>query len=235
MRDIVYPVRNGDNNEELRYSLRCIETNYPDHGDVWIVGHKPNWLTNIRHIPGNGYRGHYNWNVYRNILAAAEHPDTPHQFVVFNDDFMVTQPVDHIPVYYHGSLVEQVAPIRRNPKTWWHKSLLLTLKTLQDAGYPDPLSYELHVPFPVTNKAAMAEVLRRFINTGTSYPAQWRTLYGVIHNIGGTQHADVKARTRSGPINAPFHSTTDSTFKFFRHYFESHYPNPSRYEKQQRG
>lgn len=228
MRDIVCPVRPGDLNDELRFSLRTLEANFPQHGDIWIVGYLPNWLTNVHHIPGNGYRG--NRNVYRNILAAAEHPDTPDEFYVWNDDFLLTAPIADIPVYYHSKLADQIAPIKKRPGTWWHRSLIFTHKVLQRAGYEDPLSYELHLPLPV-HKQGMADALRRFLDEDENgIPPQWRTLYGVVNDIGGTQHSDTKARGRS-PVLEPFLSTTDSTFRYFRNYFQMHYPQPSRYEK----
>lgn len=225
---IVCPVRPGDNNDELKFALRTIEANYPQHGDIWIVGYLPNWLINVHHIPGNGYRG--NRNVYRNILTAAEHPDTPDEFIVWNDDFLVTAPITEIPVYYHSRLADQIRPVQNRPRTWWHRSLIFTHKILQRAGYENPLSYELHLPLPV-HKAGMAEALRKFLDAeDNGIPPQWRTLYGVVNNIGGTQHADTKARGRA-PLNTPFHSTTDSTWRYFRAHFAKTYPTPSRYEK----
>lgn len=230
--DIVYPVRPGDNNDELRYSLRTLEQNYPQHGAVWIVGYKPNWVTNVKFIPGNGHTGpkhHWNWNVYRNILSAAEHPDMPAEFVIFNDDFFITQPVADIPVYYHGSLIKQCSGIRKNPKTWWHHSLLHTLDVLQADGYPNPISYEIHCPLPV-NKYNMAGALRRFVDVGY-YPPQWRTVYGNLNHIGGTQRPDCKARHQGGPVLKPFHSTADASFRFYRRFFQQRFSKPSKYEQ----
>lgn len=229
---VVYPVRPGDANEELRFSLRTLQANYPDHGPVWIVGYKPNWVTNVEFIPGNSYGApHWNHNVYRNILAAAEHPDIPDEFLVMNDDFFITQPVADIPIQYWGSLVKQCSGIRNKPTTWWHRSLLFTLDTLQHDGYPNPISYEIHCPLPV-NKANMAGALRRFVGVHQNgIPVQWRTVYGVLNTIGGTQAKDCKARHRGGPILKPFHSTADASFRFYRPHFQQHYPKPSRYEK----
>lgn len=225
--DMVIPVRAGDFNPELRYSLRTLQANYPEHGEIWIVGYQPRWLVNVNFIPGNGYHG--NRNVYTNVLAAAQHPDTPDDFIITNDDIFFTQPVAEIPVHHHGLLTKQVAPIRRKPRNWWHRSLLLTLDTLQNAGYSDPISYELHCPLPV-RKAAMAAVLARFAHINPQAPPQWRTLYGVVNGIGGTQHPDPKARHR-GPIKTPWHSTEDTSWRYYQGYFQQHYPTPSRYEK----
>ncbi len=42
--DVVYVVRPGDKNEELRYSIRSVIANLP-HRKVWIAGYKPTWLS----------------------------------------------------------------------------------------------------------------------------------------------------------------------------------------------
>ena len=39
--DYVYTCRNSEN-EELLYSLRCLEENMPS-GRVWLVGYRPKW------------------------------------------------------------------------------------------------------------------------------------------------------------------------------------------------
>jgi hypothetical protein len=51
--DVVYPLGTGSvwQDNELRYSLRSLEKNFPDLGRVYVVGHKPDWLGNVEHIP----------------------------------------------------------------------------------------------------------------------------------------------------------------------------------------
>lgn len=228
MADVIYPVRSGDNNEELRWSLRTLAANYP-HGTVWIVGHKPSWVTNVHHIPGNRQRTPQA-NVYHNILAACTHPGTPDQFIVFNDDFYITAKTSHIPTLYRGPLARHVEQVRKNrTNTWWHLSLETTQDVLLTAGYTNPLSYELHTPMRV-DKLAMAEVLEKYIDVTPDNPPQWRTLYGVVNKIGGSQGKDTKSY-RNGPIPEPFHSTQDISWRFFRAWYRNRYPDPCRYEK----
>lgn len=225
--DIVYPVRPGDHNPELRWSLRTLDTNLP-HARVWIVGHKPAWLNNVGHIPGNdGPTGHA--NVYRNIQAACEHPDMPDQFIVFNDDMFITDPLTTIPTWYRGDLHDHMhLPGVRNGMSWWRDSLTTTYTCLQAHGIAHPVSYELHTPF-VVDKQKMADTLRLFQYVTPDNPPQWRTLYGNLHHIGGSQHDDCKENT-SGPINRPFHSTQDESWPNFMLHFASAFPTPSRYE-----
>lgn len=226
--DVIYPVRPGDHNPELRYSLRALETNHPNHGDVWIVGHKPDWLTGIGYIPGNNNH-HTRGNLWTNLIAACEHPAISEEIVIMNDDFFITEPIDEIPTLYRGPLVEHLGlPRVQRGEQWWRDSLRATLAVLQALGHSQPASYELHVPFRA-NKAAMLDTLQRFAGVTPENPPQWRTLHGNLHNIGGQQHSDGKAY-RSGPITRPFHSTDDRTWRYFANQLRDMFPQPSRYE-----
>ena len=227
MTDIVIPVRPGDRNPELQMTLRSLEKNFP-HDRVWIVGHQPNWVTNIQHIPGNTHTPRN--NLWHNLLAVCQHPDVPDQIVITNDDIIVTQPAKP-ETLYRGTLKDHIRMDRvQRGATWWKESLTTTLTYLQGAGHPDPLSYELHVPIPV-NKHLMCETLTRAAQVTPANPPQWRTLYGVLNNIGGRQSEDSKAY-RAGPIRTPYHSTEDRSYRNFAAQLRELFPTPSRYEKE---
>lgn len=225
--DILYPVRPGESNEELRYSLRSL-SNLP-HGKVWVIGHKPEWVTGVEYIEGGNSAAHARANLYYNLLAACSCPDMPDELMVFNDDFFVIGPVAEVPVLYRGLLSKQIkTPSSRIHQNWWYESLFITLTALQTCGVPAPVSYELHVPFRV-NKAMMAQTLQQFMHVNPANPPQWRTLYGNMHAIGGAKGADGKAM-RPGPLVRPFHSTDDTSWRYFRARFEQLFPEPSPYE-----
>lgn len=226
--DVIYPVRPGDDNLELKYSLRSLDTNFP-HDRIWIVGHKPAWLRNVEHIPGNRYTsGHA--NVYDNIRLACEHPGLNDDILVMNDDFYITQPVVTMPTYYRSTLLEHInLPRTQAKRGWWFNSLSTTLTCLQAHGIAEPLSYELHVPF-VVNRERMAEVLNLMRHVTPENPPQWRSIYGNLHNIGGEKRADGKAYGTVSELNTPFHSTEDRHFHHSRPYLQRMFPNPSRWE-----
>lgn len=228
--DVIYPVRPGDVNEELRYSLRSL-ANLP-HGRVWMVGHKPSWVRGVEFIAGND-APFARANLYRNLWLACTHPDVSDDVVIFNDDFYVTTPVDAAPVLYRDNLNRQVAQlIKRAGRTgWWQESMAKTRAVLHDAGYDDPISYELHTPFPC-DRHKMATVLARFADVAAHNPPQWRTLYGNVEAIGGQLFADCKA-LRPGPVRRPFHSTDDLSFRYFRGQFTQMFAEPSPYETPQ--
>lgn len=227
--DIVYPVRPGDDNPELRHSLRSLAVHYPDHGTVWMVGHKPGWVRDVQHLPGNDTDS-AQVNLWRNLVTAMNHPDVGDDVVIMNDDFYITTALDVIPTLYRGRLAEHLGLARvQRGEAWWRNSLNATLVALQTLGHTDPISYELHVPFPV-DKSAMADTLARFAAVTPDNPPQWRTLHGNLHNIDGTKHEDCKAY-RAGPMAQPFHSTDDRTFRYFRVQLDEMFPQPSPYER----
>ena len=223
--DVIYPVKPGDDNEALRFSLRSL-VNFP-HDHVWIVGHKPAWVTGVEFIPGN-FAG-YHANVYGNIRIACEHPDVADEIIVMNDDFVITEPVERVQVFYRGTLTDHLDIPRVKRGGWWKDSLTTTMIYLQANGIAEPISYELHVPFPA-DKTQMAQTLAQFQHVTPANPPQWRTLYGNMYHVGGKQHQDVKAY-HGGALHRPFHSTEPRSFSAFREQLTEMFPEPSRYER----
>jgi hypothetical protein len=169
--DVVYIVRPGEENDELRYSLRSL-ANLP-HNRVWIVGHRPAWLQGVEFIRGNTAGvtvAAGRANVYNNVRLAADCDDMTEQVVIFNDDFFVTEPVDEVPIVYRSTLTEHIVlpRVQRN-KGWWLESLMAARTCLQAYGFANPLSYELHMPFLI-DRARMSETLALFqhVVTGES-------------------------------------------------------------------
>lgn len=226
--DVVYPVRPGEANEELRYSLRSLQQNYPSVRTVWLVGFQPSWVTGVEFIGGN-YSQSAQTNVYQNVLAAMQHPDVDDDVVVFNDDFFVTAPVTGVETLYRGTLAEHLAlPAVRRSNSWWRQSLITTQVCLQAVGIREPLSYELHVPLPC-KKGLMRETLERFAEVTPANPPQWRSLYGNLHVTAARQAADVK-RFLSGRVPTPYLSTSDASWRQYRKPVTALFPEPSRYE-----
>src|SRR5690606_40329879 len=93
--DVVYLVRPGNRNEELRWSLRTL-VNLP-HDRVWIVGHLPNWIDRhkVQYLRTEQYELKHT-NTLNNLATACDHSDISDRFVLMNDDFFVLQPVDQL-------------------------------------------------------------------------------------------------------------------------------------------
>lgn len=221
--DVVYLVRPGDSNEELRHSLRSL-VNLP-HRKVWIAGHMPRWVTSVEHLPVR-QRGGAKWeNQEANLRAACEHPDVSETFVMFNDDFYVVRPVERVPVLHRGLLTGVVeATLDRN-----NRYTARIRATSQFLG-PDALAYDwIHVPLPIV-KAQMRETLDR-MPRGLLF----RSVYGNEWRIGGTEVGDAKINRSNDtpPDGMVFLSTSDQSFRSrpVGRWLRRKFSEPCRYEK----
>ncbi len=225
--DIVYFVRDGDYNEELRFSLRSVAKNVP-HKRIWIVGYTPKWVRNVKSVRGN-LQGSKWLNVLDNLRLICEKVDAE-QFVVMNDDFFVTQAVDALPALRRGeTLIEHIAHVKGHGS--WRDSLLATMKMLRELGYQDPLSYELHVPV-IMERAKLAEVVK-VAEQVKGNPPQWRTLYGNMHSVEAIVAKDNKvSRRRQKYSEGSFESSDESTFNvLLKPKMEALFPDRCEYEE----
>ena len=228
MTTAVYIVRPGPN-EELRYSLRSVEANLPEITDVVIVGHAEPWLRNVTVIPGNPHRRHKRMNVWANVYTAATHPDLPDDIVLMNDDFMVMRPAV-VGMAYRCGLLEHIGQVSDG---WWRRSLLIAANYLVSLGIREPLSYELHRPFPM-NRRKMAQVMDECSTLQPENPPQWRTIYGNRWRVGGVHDQDVKvySETTAIPEDATWLSTNDGGgFEVVAPLLARMFPEPSRWEQ----
>jgi hypothetical protein len=222
--DVVYVVRPGDDNEELRHSLRSLR-NLP-HGKVWIAGYCPTWVSeDVGRIPVARQRDR-NVSAKANLRAACEHPEVSDEFVYFNDDFFVMQRHDELPVMHRGPLAALVTSgIMASAYT---RAMKNTLAVLQERGIAEPLMYDLHAPMLV-DKAGMLTALDL-----CHIPAmQERTLYGNLKGLGGElRHNHKVRRTQRGWEDWAFLSTAEATFRTLpvgRH-IQAAFGDPSPYE-----
>jgi hypothetical protein len=184
--DYVYICRDGEN-EELRYSIRSVEKHLP-RGRIWVVGGKPDWYTG-NHIPVKQEDSKYN-NAIENIRAACESNRIGTTIVLMNDDFFAIKPLEDVPTYVGGFMVEKVALYSAiAPRSTYTKRLLRTSTRLSKAGIDFSRDYELHVPM-VMNKGKLLSVIN-------AYPdCLWRSMYGNIYKVGGLYITDVKYYVR---------------------------------------
>lgn len=211
----VYPVRMGDRNEELRYSLRSLTNAGIDQ--VVIVGHKPAWVRNVEHIyvPQEPRLKAKNvWGIYEAIAK-----DGPDEFVLFNDDIYVMRPIEIKPLH-RGKLADLVARNSHKLDVFWR-----TYREASELLGPDALSYDnLHSPLPLTREG-LAEALRVFYH---AYAI--KTVAGNILNLGGEYAPNAKNpkqfRDRLYLSSSDKSFMTNSMGAFIR----SKFPEPSKFE-----
>ena len=206
--DVVYFIKPDLVNNELRYSLRSVENNFP-HRYVWFFGGQPIELTPDRRAPII-QSGANRYEKVRNMLrAACENDEITEDFWLFNDDFFVLRPLEDIPAWYDGDLIERFQRIerRRGRQSSYTQQLRRTVEALRNAGY-GILNYAVHVPMKI-NRKKMLQTLDRFPDC-----PMFRALYGNMHEIGGINAPDVKivASQFTFPRDACLVSTSDSSF-----------------------
>lgn len=206
--DIVYFVKDTPRNEELRYSLRSVAKNMP-HRRIWIFGGLPKNILPDVYVKVNQC-GETKWDKVRAMYKmACENKEVTSNFIMFNDDFFIMQPINSLEPLYRCDLDKHIVILEKNfnnkpsPYTRLLRQSSAKLKGLGKS----PLSYELHTPF-IFNK-------KKFLKLLNTYPEQHccRTMYGNLYSVGGKQSKDVKvfsSKTELDYKNLQFLSTDDS-------------------------
>lgn len=193
--DILYPVRKGEWNEELRYSLRSL-CNLP-HRRVFIVGYRPSWvhsasamgagdgvITLGREQKASKYR-----NANENLVWAADHAELSDPFVLMNDDFYIMRKIRRMPVFHMGpmaTVIDRYARLRHTGAYW--RGMRATYTLLRSLGFQDPLSYELHLPMAMDK----GNLFRAWDEGKGEEVLHIRSMYGNMAGVGGKQMEDVK-------------------------------------------
>lgn len=234
--DIVYPVRKGDHNEELRFSLRSL-SNLP-HNRVWIVGHKPKWVKErsgsspgVYFIPREQRATKYR-NANESLVEVARElgSSMSSPFLLMNDDFYIMEPRKEIGPFHMGPVEEVINRYRKlhHMGAYW-RGMVETWRLMQALKIRAPLSYELHIPFPVYRDY----VLEAWEKGKHLEVLHIRTLMGNLGRIGGEQMDDVKVyRGKTKDYESwPFLSSNDDmTLTPLRTLLRTRFPNPSPYE-----
>lgn len=230
----VYYVRPGDN-EELRYSLRSLE-NHSDVDEVTVVGGYPDWLNVelVRVLPGNPY-AYKQLNGIHNMETAIR--ETPGDFVVFNDDFMVLKDLpDPLPYYHKFGLTNHIAQVKSNAlESHQRREMMVKMNLfLKSHGVPTPNSFETHIPMRINGErlSELIEKYREWAVEEPGTPLMWRTLYGNHAPLEETQgRRDVITHgTKDFLSGVDFASTADYTVDPILPLLQERFPNPSRWE-----
>jgi hypothetical protein len=219
--DLVYFCRDGEN-EELRYSIRSAVKNLP-HDNLWVVGKKPDWYSG-NFINVDKFGDSYD-KVREALKVASNTEEISEEFILMNDDFFIVKPVSEVEHFYIGTLKDRIESRRSGG---YSRLLQKTHKDLSDRKYKDPLDYELHIPMRMT-KTGVARIIEM--------PGLWRSSFGNVFAVGGTQRNDVKLYThedwesRTDLHDSEYLSTNDKSFpQMHKKIFKDMFPEPSVYE-----
>lgn len=210
--DVVYIVRNGEFNQELRHSLRSVAKNVP-HRNIVIAGYVPRWTQNVIGIDVERQGNKYEQSII-NWRAVMNDPRVSDDFVLMNDDFFIMNPITGVPDMHRGSnqaVLDYYAEIGSD----YYRIMLHTKNLMKALNCAEgAFNYELHVPM-VMNKQRYLEMeymIRQ--HNHADKPCMTRTIYGNFYKVGGIEMDDVKiyGTDESFSKTGTFLSTSDRTF-----------------------
>lgn len=157
--DVVYIVKNGDDNVDLKYSLRSLDK-FCNFKNVWIVGYKPSWVQNVNYLATDQSDDNKWFNSRKNLKAACENKGITDDFILMNDDFVAIRPIINWKTnlnIYLGDATERSK--RYNDKSSnWQKGYIYLDELLQILKCKHHYDFEAHIPM-IINKGDFLKML----------------------------------------------------------------------------
>lgn len=225
--NIVIPFRNTCGTNELDMCIRLIQKNLKlKYDDIYIVGDN---YANPQPICKNirVEERKYNKWLDSNFLVKKYVETIKEPFILFNDDFFLTDIVDNIPCYYFDKLGERILTtyvinekINKLRLSNYGLNILAFINRFGDFE-----NYEVHIPMIIEYPSVMYDAIE--ICNQNDCPALKRTMYMKLCEerdyFNTTQEIkyDVKFNEPLKIIQYPFFSLTErAEFEVFKDTFE---------------
>lgn len=144
--DVVYLLKKQSDYSELYYSLRSIA--HVPHDQVFIVWPLvPKFVKNVIHISCTDKNLYRTQNTYYKVLQACNDERVSAQFILMNDDFYITRPIDEVPYLYKWTIATHLKA--RNHSRL--RTMPLT-KIIENTFSPEDKDYEIHAPIVLDKK-----------------------------------------------------------------------------------
>lgn len=226
--DIVYFVKEGADNPELIYSVRSVCQNMKFR-KIWFIGGCPRGILPDVSYPFNRISNVKTRNTSAMFRLVCKIDGISDDFLFFNDDFFIMNPLENLPPRYFGTLEEKIELMHKiYGSTRWSGLLKIASDELATRGYTT-YNFELHVPM-IFNKKKLEKVITKF----PGIPCK-RSLYGNYYKLyeQGAKIPDGKIHNLDVEVfNMDIISTDDESFKkgAIGKQIRRTFPNPSRYE-----
>lgn len=180
--DLVYVLKNDNNYEDLRNSLRSLERYGENYDRVFIIGGRPDFLdySKIIHF---SHSDDYSLacNIFKKIIYLINNSDISEDFILFNDDFYLLKNIDlsKTPYYYKR---DQISTTYQSNNTYNE----MALKTREFLLKNNKRIYDFKVHYPIIyNKTKFKEIESLFEEYIKISPLglSVRDLYGNWHNV----------------------------------------------------
>jgi hypothetical protein len=159
--DIVYAYRTWPLNWiELRYSLRSLIN--LEHDNVFIIWDKPDWATNIVHIPMKDDLWSKFENVRRKYRRMCLDTRISEDFVMMNDDFYILKPIEKLWYYIRWTLESVISTLKEKV---WHTKFYKAMEGVYKM-YPSWDCFSVHTPI-IFNKKKLLKIMKKYWDTLT--------------------------------------------------------------------
>lgn len=228
--DVVYVLKEDIIADELRYSLRSIEQNFP-YNKVWFYTGCPKEIQPDYYVPHKQTERSKADRGTATLKLMCQNDDITDNFWLFNDDFFVMKEMQNPPIIAGGDLSQYIVYIKKwyGKESKYTRLLRRTIDILKKEG-KGIISYDTHTPFLV-NREKMLYLLKRYPNGILP-----KSLYGNYYNVPYLDLGNAKTeyfeldKVPSG--EEPYLSTDDISWKkgIIGDYVRQAFPNPSKYE-----
>lgn len=226
--DIIYILKEHLDTDELKYSLRSIEKNFP-HRKVWFVGNgQPEGLRPDVAL-SHKQTGKNKWDLIRSSMwKAVNEEELSENFFLFNDDFFVMKPFKKKFVnYVDGTLERRIQELHQeqNGLSPYTRTLFKLQQELIYLKEPT-MNFDVHLPMLLNKEQVISSIFK------CSSP-QMRSAIGNLNHLPYVVHPDVKVYDlESVPEDETFLSTNDKTFDNGKvgEYIRDTFNKPSRFE-----
>ena len=223
--DICYILKPDIEPDELRYSLRSVEANFP-HNKVWFVCGQPKGFEPDGKIE-HKQTGNSKWaQIKSSMWEIVKNPDITENFFLFNDDFFIMQPFEGEFInYVDGTLEERIIRSRTGMNPYL-RTLYKANNELKAMRCPT-MNYDVHLPMLINKHLASNSIDR-------CTSPQMRSVYGNINRSPYKIHPDVKITDLlSVPCEPDFLSTDEKSFNegAVGDYIKATFTKASRWER----
>lgn len=228
MISVIYPIGRGSvwNNNEIKYSLRSVEKHLSGVKNVFIIGEKPAFLTNVEHIPVTDTHKVPDMNILNKIVTACNTSKVTDTFLFLNDDhyLLADYEAKEFPYYYSGTIQDY---IRKRGNDGYGRRSRNTMDSLWNRGLPIKY-FDTHYPMLINKKDFIKHVFNA-IDPKKPDGFILKSLYANGLKIEGTQIEDCKSNTPTLKPKPCFSSQARVSTNVAE-YLKAKFPNKSRYE-----
>lgn len=214
--------------EELRYSMRSVIEYYPE-AVFTIVGYKPGWVGNIRHIRCGDLSADHMRNIMLKLRTGFVHPLCPEAMFVMSDDYYLLSRLDGSWIW-NRPLKDDIAELAkdRRPGDWWLMAQESALRLCRSLGVEDPGNYATHTPFLVNRKEAIRTC---DVMMGLTGGCEFSTLHACLHEGKRIKGANAKGRWPSiRNLSSVSSGPKQESKRDFRAWLKAAYPTPAKHE-----